>query len=179
MSKTTARTPSKIKRQKWRAMEGVQVVGNSQCLVAFREQYSLQVSLEHGQRRWRRDEIWQTVPHLRRGHGKGTVANSGQPRRKNDESVCWRQERLSLQADGRSMFWALQRSPTIVRSQDWQGWPLGRRQSSGNWLIKTWRLICIKNTTSRPNEYEYQAHRCGLSHLHYYQSCMIPVSRHE
>jgi len=32
-------------------MEGVQVVGNSQCLVAFREQYSLQVSLEHGQRR--------------------------------------------------------------------------------------------------------------------------------
>jgi len=39
-------------------MEGVQVVGNSQCLVAFREQYSLQVSLEHGQWRWRRDEIW-------------------------------------------------------------------------------------------------------------------------
>jgi len=32
-------------------MEGVQVVGNSQCSVAFREQYSLQVSLEHGQRR--------------------------------------------------------------------------------------------------------------------------------
>ena len=33
-------------------MEGVQVVGNSLCSVAFREQYSLQVSLlEHGQRR--------------------------------------------------------------------------------------------------------------------------------
>ena len=31
-------------------MEGVQVVGNSQCSVVFREQYSLQVSLEHGQR---------------------------------------------------------------------------------------------------------------------------------
>jgi len=30
-------------------MEGVPVVGNSQCSVAFREQYSLQVSLEHGQ----------------------------------------------------------------------------------------------------------------------------------
>jgi len=29
-------------------MKGVQVVGNSQCLVAFRKQYSLQVSLEHG-----------------------------------------------------------------------------------------------------------------------------------
>ena len=28
-------------------MEGVQVVGNSQCSVAFREQYSRQVSLEH------------------------------------------------------------------------------------------------------------------------------------
>jgi len=28
-------------------MEGVQVVGNSQCSVAFCEQYSLQVSLEH------------------------------------------------------------------------------------------------------------------------------------
>ena len=27
-------------------MEGVQVVGNSQCSVAFREQYSLQMSLE-------------------------------------------------------------------------------------------------------------------------------------
>ena len=62
---------------KWRAMEGVQVVGSSQCSVAFREQYSLQVSLEHGQRRWRRDEIWQTVPHSRRGHGKRTVADSG------------------------------------------------------------------------------------------------------
>ena len=56
------------------------------CSVAFREQYSLQVSLEHGQRRWRRDEIWQTVPHSRRGHGKGTVADSGQPRWRNDES---------------------------------------------------------------------------------------------
>ena len=54
-------------------MEGVQVVGNSQCSVAFREQYSRRVSLEHGQRRWRRDEIWQTVPHSRRGHGKGTA----------------------------------------------------------------------------------------------------------
>ena len=32
-------------------MEGVQVVGNSQCSVAFRKQYSLQVSLEHEQRR--------------------------------------------------------------------------------------------------------------------------------
>ena len=32
-------------------MEGIQVVGNSQCSVAFREQYGLQVSLEHGQRR--------------------------------------------------------------------------------------------------------------------------------
>ena len=51
-------------------MEGVQVIGNSQCSVAFREQYSLQVSLEHGQRRWRRDEIWHAVPHSRRGHGK-------------------------------------------------------------------------------------------------------------
>ena len=39
---------NKIKR---RAMEGVQVVGNSQCSVAFCEQYSLQVSLEHGQPR--------------------------------------------------------------------------------------------------------------------------------
>ena len=29
----------------------------SQCSVAFREQYSLQVSLEHGQRRWRRDAV--------------------------------------------------------------------------------------------------------------------------
>jgi len=68
-------------------MEGVQVVGNSQCSVAFREQYSLQVSLEHGQRR---DEIRQTVPHSRGGHGKGTVADSGQrqSRRRNDESGC-------------------------------------------------------------------------------------------
>ena len=69
---------------------GVQVVGNSQCSVAFREQYSLQVSLGHGQRRWRRDEVWQTVPHSRRGQGKGTVADSGQPRWRNDESGCWR-----------------------------------------------------------------------------------------
>jgi len=69
-------------------MVGVQVVGNSQCSVAFREQYSLQVSLEHGQRRRRRDEIWQTVPHSRRSHGKGTVADSGQPRWRNDESGC-------------------------------------------------------------------------------------------
>jgi len=38
-------------------MEDVQVVGNSQCSVAFREQYSLQVSLEHGQRRRRRDAV--------------------------------------------------------------------------------------------------------------------------
>jgi len=36
---------------KWCAMEGVQVVENSQCSVAFHEQYGLQVSLEHGQRR--------------------------------------------------------------------------------------------------------------------------------
>ena len=34
-------------------MEGVQVVGSSQCSVAFREQYSLQVSLEHGQPHFR------------------------------------------------------------------------------------------------------------------------------
>jgi len=32
-------------------MEGVQVVGNSQSSVAFREQYSPRMSLEHGQRR--------------------------------------------------------------------------------------------------------------------------------
>jgi len=64
--------------------------GNSQCSVAFREQYSLRVSLEHRQRRWRRDEIRQTVPHLRRDHGKGTVADGGQPRWRNDESGCWR-----------------------------------------------------------------------------------------
>jgi len=38
-------------------MEDVQVVGNSQCSVAFREQYRLQVSLEHGQRRRRRDAV--------------------------------------------------------------------------------------------------------------------------
>jgi len=71
-------------------MEGVQVVGNSQCSVAFREQDSLQVSLEHGQRRWRRDEIRQTVPHSRSGHGKRTVADGGQPRCRNDETGCWR-----------------------------------------------------------------------------------------
>jgi len=38
---------------------------------------------------WRRDEIWQTVPHSRRGHGIGTVANSGHSQRRNDESMCW------------------------------------------------------------------------------------------
>ena len=48
------------------------------------------MSLEHGQRRWRRDEIRQTVPHSRRGHGKRTVADGGQPRWRNDESGCWR-----------------------------------------------------------------------------------------
>ena len=38
-------------------MEGVQVVGNSQCSVAFREQYSLQVSLEHGSRKLESDAV--------------------------------------------------------------------------------------------------------------------------
>jgi len=53
-------------------------------------------------------------------------------------SVCTtrcQRERLCAicQAEERPMFWVL-RSPSIVRSQDWRGQPLGSRQSSGRWL---------------------------------------------
>ena len=52
-------------------MEGVQVIGNSQCSVSFREQYSLQVSLEHGQRQRRNLADCSTlVPQPRERHGR-------------------------------------------------------------------------------------------------------------
>ena len=133
-------------------MEGVQVVGNSQCSVAFREQYSLQVSLEHEQRRWRRDEIWQTVPHSRRGHGKGSSSTV---------LACLR----SPHATRRSATWR-----TWVSNGKWnssrfsRNVPLTRRRSTTNASQLVTSYSTLRETLWRGSPTQLSTYRRGLQY---------------